>query len=224
MTLNLKNYLLSLAFAGIFAVLSHTAAGQGVSFRTNLAWDAVAEPNLGIEFPIGKHWSLGVNAGLKPWPRYLAWDWNTENPTHWRNFAVLPEARYYFKQVYGGLFLAGDAIYSHFNVGNVKLSDGNRYRLQGDLYGGILSVGYSWWIAPHWRIETVAGAGLGYAKADQFECTHCGSQVGTQQGVVLVPKLGINIAYNTKRRQQQKQEILQMIAPEAPRSEPKVKE
>lgn len=36
--------------------------GSGVSLRTNLLWDAAAEPNLGVEFPVGKHVSLGVNA------------------------------------------------------------------------------------------------------------------------------------------------------------------
>ena len=214
--LTIKNLALSLVSVGLFAVASHSASAQGVSLRTNLAWDAVAEPNLGIEFPIAEHWSLGANAGLKAWPRWLAWDWNTENATHWRNFAVVPEARFYFDQVYDGLFLAGDIIYTHYNVGSVKFPFGlypavRDYRLQGDFYGGGLSVGYSWWMGPHWRIEAEAGVGVGYAKADKFECAHCGSQVGTHQGVAVVPKLGVNIAYNFKRREQQKREILEMI-------------
>ena len=109
-----------------------------------------------------------------------------------------------------------DIIYTHYNVGNVKFPVGlypavRDYRLQGDFYGGGVSVGYSWWIGPHWRIEAEAGVGVGYAKADRFECAHCGSQVGTHQGVTVVPKLGINIAYNFKRREQQKQEILEII-------------
>lgn len=219
--LTIKNLALSLVSAGLFVIASQSASAQGVSLRTNLAWDAVAEPNLGIEFPIAEHWSLGANAGLKAWPRWLAWDWNTENATHWRNFAVVPEARFYFDQVYDGLFLAGDIIYTHYNVGSVKFPFGlypavRDYRLQGDFYGGGLSVGYSWWMGPHWRIEAEAGVGVGYAKADKFECAHCGSQVGTHQGVALVPKLGVNIAYNFKRREQKKQEILEIIAPMQP--------
>ena len=80
--------------------LFYEAKAQGVSVRTNLLWDAVSEPNVGLEFPVSDHWSVGANAGIKSWPRWLAWDWDTENPTHWRNLAVVPEARYYFDQVY----------------------------------------------------------------------------------------------------------------------------
>ena len=83
--LTIKNLILCLASAALLALLSSSAAAQGVSLRTNLAWDAVAEPNVGVEFPISNHWSLGANAGLKAWPRWLAWDWDLENPTHWRN-------------------------------------------------------------------------------------------------------------------------------------------
>lgn len=214
--LTIKYLILCLASAALLALFSSSAAAQGVSLRTNLAWDAVAEPNVGVEFPISNHWSLGANAGLKAWPRWLAWDWDLENPTHWRNFAIVPEARYYFNQVYNGLFLVGDVIYTHYNVGNVKFPFGlypavRDYRLQGDFYGGGVSVGYSWWIGPHWRIEAEAGVGVGYANADKFECAHCGSQVGTHEGVAVIPKLGINIAYNFKRREQQKQEILEII-------------
>ena len=93
---------------------------QGMSVRTNLLWDAAAEPNIGLEFPVGKHVSLGLNAGIKTWPRWLFWDNdNVQNTRHWRNYAVVPEVRYYFDQVYDGFFVGGDAIYTHFNVGNV---------------------------------------------------------------------------------------------------------
>ena len=203
--LAIKSLALSLVAAGLFAVASHSASAQGVSLRTNLAWDAVAEPNLGIEFPIAEHWSLGANAGLKAWPRWLAWDWNTENATHWRNFAVVPEARFYFDQVYDGLFLAGDIIYTHYNVGSVKFPFGlypavRDYRLQGDFYAGGLFVGYSWWLGKHWRLELEAGAAVGLAQYEQYNCGFCGSKVGEEKRIGIAPKLGLNIAWNPKAR------------------------
>ena len=201
----MKNWVQSLAFSGLFALLPLAADAQEFSLRTNLLWDAVSEPNIGLEFSVSDHWSVGANAGIKSWPRWLAWDWDKENPTHWRNLSVVPEARYYFDQVYNGLFLAGDAIYTHYNVGNIKFPfgmypDAKDYRLQGDFYGGGLSVGYSWWMGAHWRIEAEAGVGVGYVKADKFECAHCGAQVGTKEGVAVVPKLGVNIAWNPVAR------------------------
>ena len=211
---------LSILTAG--AARAQSTDGQkgwpGAAVRTNLFWDAAAEPNIGLEFPLGQHFSLGANAGIKTWPRWLFWDnENIQNTTHWRNFAVVPEARYYFDQVYQGLFLAGDLIYTHFNVGNVKFPfglypDARDYRLQGDFVGAGVSLGRSWWLGSHWRVEAEAGVGVGYVNANKFECAHCGTQVGTKEGVALVPKLGLNIAYNFKRREQKKQEILEIVS------------
>ena len=193
---------------------------QGVSIRTNLAWDAVSEPNLGVEFPVSDHWSLGANAGLKAWPRWLAWDWEAENPVLWRNFAVVPEARYYFDQVYDGWFIGADAVYTHYNVGTLGFPlallypEVKDHRLQGYFVGLGLFGGHSWWLGEHWRIEVEAGAALGYRRADKFECAYCGARVGESRGVAIVPKVGVNIAYNFKRREQQKREILEIIASE----------
>ncbi|MBQ4188655.1 MAG: DUF3575 domain-containing protein, partial [Bacteroidales bacterium] len=54
---------------------SQAALSQDFSIRTNVLWDAVSEPNIGLEFPLSDNWSIGGNAALKSWPRWLAWDW-----------------------------------------------------------------------------------------------------------------------------------------------------
>ena len=82
--------------------------------------DALSEPNLGVEWKTGEHWSIGINGGIKPWPRWLAWDWDAANETHWRNFIVSPEARYYVNEVFKGFFVGADAVYTHYNVGRVS--------------------------------------------------------------------------------------------------------
>ena len=222
MIANLKNLVYCLAFAGLLALSSQVAAGQDVSIRNNLAYDAIGTLNAAVEFQVGDHVSVGVNGGFKSWPRFLAWESNnTENTTHWRHFLVSPEARYYFSEVFKGAFIGADALYTHFNVGDVKFPIGlypeaKDYRFQGDFYGGGLSGGYAWRLGPHWRIEAEAGVELGYVKADKFECAHCGSQVGRKEGAAFIPKVGINLAYNFKRREQKKQEILEIIAPPQP--------
>ncbi len=181
--------------------------GAGISIRTNLLWDAVSEPNLGIEFPLSDHWSLGVDAGLKAWPRWLAWDWNTEDPKHWRNFAIVPEVRYYLNQVYQGLFFGADALYTHFNVGAVTAPfhmypEVEQYREQGSYWAGGLLAGYAWWPWQHWRLELEAGAALGLAAYEKFDCPHCGTKVGDERKVAVVPKLAVNIAYNPVPRKE----------------------
>ncbi len=173
-----------------------------MSVRTNLLWDAAAEPNIGLEFPVGKHVSLGANAGIKAWPRWLFWDNDYQQKTNqWRNFAVVPEVRYYFDQVYDGVFVGADAIYTHFNVGNVTFPfhmypEVEQYRLQGSFWGGGLFAGYSWWLGQHIRIEAEAGVAAGLAAYDKFDCAYCGTKLGETRKPAVVPKLGVNIAWN----------------------------
>ncbi|MEE3465386.1 MAG: DUF3575 domain-containing protein [Candidatus Cryptobacteroides sp.] len=173
-----------------------------MSLRTNLLWDAAAEPNIGLEFPVGKHVSLGLNAGIKTWPRWLFWDNdNVQNTRHWRNYAVVPEVRYYFDQVYDGFFVGGDAIYTHFNVGNVTFPfhmypEVENHRVQGSFWGGGIFAGYSWWLGQYIRIEAEAGVAAGLAAYDKFDCAHCGTKVAEVRKPAVVPKLGVNIAWN----------------------------
>ena len=184
---------------------------QGMSIRTNLLWDGAAEPNIGVEFPVGKHVSLGANAGIKTWPRWLFWDNdNVQNTRHWRNYAVVPEVRYYFDQVYDGFFVGGDAIYTHFNVGNVTFPfnmypEVENHRVQGSFWGGGLFVGYSWWLGQHFRIEAEAGVAAGLAAYDKFDCGHCGTKTGEVRKPAVVPKLGVNIAWNPVARDKRPQ-------------------
>ncbi len=181
---------------------------QNVSVRTNLAWDAVAEPNLGLEIQAGDHWSVGADAGLKAWPRWLAWDWDSNNTVHWRNFAVVPEVRYYFDQVFRGFFAGADAVYTHYNVGNVQFPFGlypeaKDYRLQGSFWGGGLFMGYAWWMGSHWRMELEAGAAGGLAAYDRYDCAHCGTKLAEERKVAVVPKLAVNVAWNPVSREKQ---------------------
>lgn len=186
------------------------AAQVDMSIRTNLLWDiAASEPNIGVEFPLSDNWSIGGNLALKAWPRYLAWDWNTENPSHWRNFAVVPEVRYYLDQVYQGFFFGADAIYTHFNVGALKFPLGmypevENNREQGAFWAGGLFAGYAWWPWEHWRFELEAGAAVGLAAYGKYDCAHCGTKLSEERKAAVVPKLAVNVAYNTVAKKDRK--------------------
>ena len=201
---------------------SHSAdsLGRGISVRTNLLWGAASEPNLGVEVPVGEHVSVGVAGGLKSWPRWMPWDWdNKENTTHWRNFAVVPEVRYYLDQIYDGWFAGADFIYTHYNVGDVRFPFGlypeaANFRLQGSYWAGGVFAGYAWWPWEHWRLEADAGLFVGLAAYDRFDCPHCGSKLAEERKVGVVPQVGLNLAYNpvgrteAERRRAQAQYVL----------------
>ncbi len=193
-----------------------SARYKGIALRTNLAYAASATPNIGLEVPVGEHFSLGFNAGLKPWPRWLAWDWDKTVEKKWRHVLVAPELRFWPSGIYDKLFVGADLIYTHYNVGAVKFPFGlyprvRDHRLQGDFYGLGVFAGWSWWLSDHWRLEAEAGVGAGYADAKEYECAYCGAEVGRKQGPVLVPKLGLNLSYNLTRRQK-REEILEIIS------------
>lgn len=182
---------------------------KGIAIRTNLAYAASATPNLGFEIPVGDRFSLGLNTGLKPWPRWLAWDWDKMVEKKWRHFLIAPEFRFWPSGIYDELFIGADLIYTHYNVGSVKFPFGmypavRNYRLQGDFYGMGVFVGWSWWLSDHFRLEAEAGIGAGYANAKKYECAYCGAELGSHRGPVLIPKVGINLVYNITGRQKPK--------------------
>ena len=177
-----------------------------LSLRVNLVWAAASEPNIGFEVPVGQHVTLGANLGLKAWPRWGFWDWDEkENDTHWRNFAVVPEIRWWPGNLYEGWFAGADFIYTHYNVGAVSFPfgmypDAKDYRLQGSWWAGGLFGGYSWALGEHFRLEAEAGVAAGLAAFDRYDCKHCGTSLGEDRKVGVVPKVGVNIAWNPVSR------------------------
>lgn len=182
---------------------------DSLSVRTNLLWDAAAEPNLGLEVPLSRRFSLGVDAGLKSWPRWWVGDTDAvNNPSHWRNFAVVPEARFYPDRVYEGWYVGADLVYTHFNVGNVKFPLGlypqtREHRVQGDFLGVGILAGYSWWLGRHWRVEVQAGVAAGWAGYGLYRCEHCGEKLEDVSRAAFVPKLGVNIGWNPSARREE---------------------
>lgn len=210
---SLKTIIAGLASTWLLCLLSGTATGQEVSIRNNLAYDLTGTANLGVEVQVGDHVSVGVNGGFKSWPRFLAWDTDTEkNTMHWRHFLVAPEARYYFNEVFKGVYVASDFIYTHYNVGNVEFPwnfypEVKENRVQGSYWAGGLMLGVSWWAWQHFRIELEAGVAGGLAAYDRYKCDHCGTKLAEERKAAFIPQGGINIAYNPVARDKRKPRV-----------------
>ena len=185
------------------------------SLRINLAYAGISTPNLGFEVPLGKHLTLGANAGLKPWPRWLPWDTDLEKPRKWKHFLIAPELRWWTNEVYDGWFLGADLIYIHYNAGSLRFPFGlypevRDHRYQGDFYGVGAFAGRSWYLNDRIRLETEIGIGAGYKDAYKYECAHCGARLGRESGPVLLPKIGVNLAIDLDRRRT-KQELIEIL-------------
>ena len=68
--------------------------------------------------------------------------------------------------------------------------------MQGDFYGAGLSLGYSFWLSTHVNLTLAAGILAGYKSAVKYECPWCGGEVGRPEGLELVPRLDVSVAYH----------------------------
>lgn len=171
------------------------------SVGTNLFYWGSATPNAHFWIPVGDNITLGMVGGLKPWPRWLPWDNDPKIDSKWRHFAIVPGLRFWPKYNYSGLWLGADIVWTHYNVGGVTFPLGlypevREHRLQGDFLGLGINIGYSWWLSKHLRLEAEVGVAAGYNTADRYQCAWCGANLGKTSGPVIVPKLGLNLAYN----------------------------
>ena len=166
-----------------------------LALRTNLLYDATLSPNLGLDLRVDTAWTVGVLAGLN------AWDIDKDSNKKWRHMLFSLRARKYSKKaLFQKHYFETDLIYSHFNVGNVKFPFGlyksvQDHRLQGDLVALGGKYGYSWILARDWRIEAEGGVAVGYAWFKEYDCPHCGTFLGKDDRIFLLPQLGINVVY-----------------------------
>lgn len=190
---------------------------QQIALRSNILYDATLTPNLGIEVRTDSAWSVGVNAGLN------AWDIDKQKNKKWRHVLVSPYLRHYFGQRGDTVryhlgtdatptqwrdtivqrrmqYVETNLIYSHYNAGNIHFpfglwTDARNHRFQGDLLALGAKYGYGWMMSRDWRIEAEAGIALGYAWFKEYDCPHCGTFLGNNCRIFLLPQLGVNVVY-----------------------------
>ena len=212
MKLNYRNWTLML----LLAVSSLTWA-QKVTISNNLLYDTWLTPNLRVGLRLSPHWSMGLTAGYRPWPT----DDNTSRK--WKHLLLSPDLRYWTDSVGVHHFFGVNLIYSHYNVADVKFPFGlwkavRDERRQGDLGAIGLFYGYSWPFGRYWNLETHIGAAVGYTKFDRYQCGHCGTKIGTEKKVFVMPQAGVSIVYNIPGRPRKVEEPVMEALPvvEAP--------
>lgn len=152
-----KKILLSLLLAGC---CWFGAAAQQVAVKTNLLYWAATTPNLGAEVALSKHSTIGMTANWNPWTI------GADNRI--RHWFVRPEYRYWVTEKFTRLYFGVHAIGGNFEVGGFKLPfigdriltslPTNYYK--GSFVGAGFSIGYQFYVSPHWNLELSAGAGL----------------------------------------------------------------
>ena len=192
--------------------ITQLVSAQQVTLSNNLLYDIWLTPNLRIGLRLSPHWSMGLTAGYRPWPT----DDNTSRK--WKHLLLSPDLRYWTDSVGVHHFFGVNLIYSHYNVADVKFPFGlwkavRDERRQGDLGAIGLFYGYSWPLGRYWNLETHIGAAVGYTKFDRYQCGHCGTKIGTEKKVFVLPQAGVSIVYNIPGRPRKVEEGVMPLSP-----------
>ncbi len=177
--------------------VSHAVTRTVVGLKTNLLYDALLSPNLGVEVGLSRKFTLDVSGNLNLWPI----DHHT-----WKHWQVQPELRYWLCEGFSGHFFGIETHVGQFNMGNINfglnflgtdfgLLKDNRF--QGWQGGAGLTYGYAWVVAQHWNVEAEIGIGYSYVKYDQYPCADCGtkSKSGAHHNYFGLTKAQVGLVY-----------------------------
>lgn len=176
--MKIKKILITL---GMLLAILPGAKAQNVGIKTNLFYDALLVPTLGVEVGLAPKWTFDLSGSLNNW---------TVNDKKWKLWMVQPEARYWFCQRFNGNFLGIHALGGQYNFGNLNFGGRNflgtdlkaleDHRFQGWYVGAGVAYGHSWILDKHWNIEAEIGIGWVYTRFDKFKCQDCGKKLNDE--------------------------------------------
>ena len=179
------------------AAVDTTAAPKReiVALKNNLLYDAIATPNLEIEFRLAQHWTLEAGVGFNPFPL------NDETFPKWRHVAAWVQPKYWICGAFQRDFVALNVGYAHYNVAGGTYPIGWMYnqvkdhRYQGDavLFGA--SYGWHFPITHYFSIELEAGVEGGYTWYERYECKHCGLKNDEGGRWFALPKVAVSLVF-----------------------------
>ena len=140
---------------------------------------------------------------------YNPWTLGADNKIqHW---FLRPEYRYWVTEKYTRLYFGVHAIGGEFEVGGFKLPFiGNRiltglptHYYKGSFVGAGISIGYQFYVSPHWNIELSAGAGLARLSyhAEPVNGPKAASYTNRKRILPIPTELGVSFVYlfNSKK-------------------------
>lgn len=159
--------------------------------KTNLLYGGALTPNLAIEVPFKKKFSIELSS------TYNAWD--RKDNVKWKNLMVIPEFRYWVKDNTSGQFFGAHIGWAKYNIGGIPMpyfADANYYRYDGWAIGLGLSAGYKWQITSSFSTEVNIGVGVIYTEYDKYLAPKCGPFWGSFKNILISPtKVGFSLIY-----------------------------
>lgn len=174
-----------IAVAILTAVVPPCKADNKVAIKSNLLYDALLSPNLGVEFAVAPRWSIDFSGNYN--------NWKFSHGRRWKHWFVQPEVRYWLKDTrFKGHFLAANLIGGEFNT---TLGKGDARR-QGWAAGIGAGWGHSWRFGSHWGLETELTVGYARYSYDKYPCAGCGRKIASRDKNYFGPtKAALNLVY-----------------------------
>lgn len=163
-----------------------SASGRYVALKTNVAYDALALLNVGLEMQVAPKFSIELPV------IWSLWDYELEHGI--RTVALQPEARWWMgKEAGRGHYLG---VHAHAAWFNVKWDD-TRYQDTGrPLLGAGLSYGYKLPLGEHWGAEFSLGLGYANMKYNTYYNIANGAQLDTRiRHYWGITRLGASLVY-----------------------------
>lgn len=186
----------------LIAIGGSCAFAQDIAVKSNLLYDAMTTPNLGMEAGVGLRSTVNLVYGLNPW----TFSDGTKKAKHW---VLMPEYRWWFCSRFNGHFVGVHALGGQMNAANVNLpvpggffggdnlqKEVQNYRYQASFAGAGVTYGYQWILSRHWNLEAEVGVGYAHIWYDKFACGECGARLDKGGSNYLgVTKLGVSFLY-----------------------------
>ncbi|PXV59443.1 uncharacterized protein DUF3575 [Dysgonomonas alginatilytica] len=156
--------------------------------KSNLAYLSAAVANIGIEYPLAKHWSLDLPVIYSPY--------TISRNYKLRLLAFQPEIRYWKDRALKGHYLG---MHLHTAWFNVATDSKNRYQDRDGntpLWGAGLAYGYSLPLKGNWGIDFGIGAGYTRIVYDTFVNEPNGQKYATDtRNYWGITRVGITLTY-----------------------------
>lgn len=170
-------------FSLVCLVMTTVFVQGQVAVKTNLAMDALAIPNAGVEVELSKKFTLDVPVYYNPFESVM---WKKDDDKLFKLFMVQPELRYWLCDKFNGHFFGVHAMGGAYNTTGIDLpftpfKDLADFRYKGHFYGGGISYGYQYVMSRHWSIEGTVGIGYAYVRYKKYPCETC-SSIKTKKG------------------------------------------
>src|SRR5574344_474541 len=134
-----------------------------LAIKSNLVFAAALTPNLALELPIKKHFSIELSS------TYNIWD--MKGNVKWKNLVLMSEFRYWPKKNMEGWFYGINVNWAKYNIGGIPMpyfAEADYYRYDGWTMGAGVSAGYMWYLSKHWSFEANVGLGVNYTSYDKY--------------------------------------------------------